>query len=376
MAESKKTKKADLCESRVSELQQLLEVIERAKHMWQTTFDAIRDPVVIISENFTIERANLATSIVAGMDIKELVGKKCYKAFAGRNKICEGCPLTRAVENNMPASSKLGNQIVKRDYEASAYPYPGGTAKSIAAVLHYRDITEEKRLQQELIQQEKMAAIGMLAGGVAHEINNPLGGILAFTQLIMRELKPDDPIRKDMEEIERAAVRCKKIVADLLDFSRLSSGREKQLLDVNLLIEKIVPFIKSELKSYNIHLKLELSKGLPSIHGDANRLQQVFLNLLTNACHAMPKGGVLTVKTYSEDKAVFAVVEDSGHGIAKENIPRIFDPFFTTKAPGKGTGLGLSISYRIIKEHEATIRVESEINKGTKFIIKFPGRLL
>lgn len=358
---------------KVNDLERLLEVIERAKKMWQATFDAIRDPVAIISENFDIERANLTTSSVADCDIKELVGKKCYRVFAGRTKMCDGCPLPQAIEENRPAISKLGNQIHKKDFEASAYPYPGGTARSHAAVLHYRDITEEKRLQQEVIQQEKMAAIGMLAGGVAHEINNPLGGILAFTQLIKRELKDEDPMKADLDEVEKAAVRCKKIVADLLDFSRSSSGHEKQWVDINLLIEKIVPFIKAEIKSLNVSLKLELKEDLPAVYGSANRIQQVILNLLTNACQAMSKGGTITVKTFKEGTSLCIEVEDTGSGILKEHLNKIFDPFFTTKAPGKGTGLGLSISYRIVREHDGVIEVESREKKGTKFTIKLPA---
>jgi two-component system NtrC family sensor kinase len=302
-----------------------------------------------------------------------MVGKKCYKVFADRNKICDGCPLLASIDSNQSGSSKIGNQIRRRNYSVSAYPYPGGEVRSKAAVLHYRDITEEKRLQQELIQQEKMAAIGMLAGGVAHEINNPLGGILAFTQLIMRDMGDDNPVKGDLAEIERAAIRCKKIVADLLDFSRVSAGKEGQWLEVNALIEKIVPFIKAELKSYNVNLSMELKDALPKVYGDANKLQQVFLNLLTNACQSMPKGGDLKVMTFSEGKNVCVQVEDSGHGIPKELINRIFDPFFTTKAPGKGTGLGLSISYRIIKEHEGSIDVESSENKGSRFIVKLPA---
>jgi len=360
-------------EQSFNELQRLLEVIERAKEMWQATFDAINDPVIIINENFDIERANISTARAVNANIREIIGKKCYKVFALRSNICEGCPLISSIEENKTVLSKLGNQIAKRTYEACAYPYPAGLVKSRAAVIHYRDITEETRLQQELIQQEKMAAIGMLAGGVAHEINNPLGGILAFTQLIMRDLDKGNSIRTDLEEVEKAAIRCKKIVSDLLDFSRSSSGQDNKDVEINALIEKIVPFIKAEIKSYNVNLKLELGSGLPYVHGNANKLQQVFLNLLTNACQSMNKGGDLAVKTFEENGHVCVSVEDSGCGIPKEHLTRIFDPFFTTKPPGKGTGLGLSVSYRIIKEHDGIIDVESAEGAGTKFIVRMPA---
>ncbi len=358
--------------ARVKELEQLLSVIERGKQMWQSTFDAIRDPVVIINDNFDIERANLSTAHVCNNEIRDLIGKKCYKIFAGRKTVCDGCPLIDSLESNKPSISNLNNQIHRRDYEVSAYPYPGGEAKSSAAVLHYRDITEEKRLQQEVIQQEKMAAIGMLAGGVAHEINNPLGGILAFTQLMLRDVEDNDSVKCDLQEIERAALRCKKIVADLLDFSRVSSEKEKRLIDVNVLIEKLVPFIKVELKSMNVDLHLDLDSSIPKVYGNASKLQQVFLNLMTNACHSMEKGGDLGIRTYSRKKYVCVEVDDKGCGISKENISKIFDPFFTTKDPGKGTGLGLSVSYQIVREHEGIIEVESEKGRGSKFTACFP----
>ncbi len=356
-----------------ADLRTLLPVIERAKRMWQATFDAIAEPVTIVSEDFIIERANVTAAKLAGIDIKDLVGKTCYKVFAGRTKMCDDCPLHESIKQKVTQVSKLGNPIHRREFETSAFPLQPEDSKKRLSVVHYRDITEEKRLQQELVQNEKMAAIGMLAGGVAHEINNPLGGILAFTQLLLRDMKDDSPIKGDLEEIERAAMRCKKIVADLLDFSRASSGKEHMWLDINSLIEKVVPFLKSELKSYNVELQLDLTDGLPFIDGNANRLQQVFLNLLTNGCQAMPKGGVLCVRTYAAGRHVFVEVKDTGYGIANEHMQKIFDPFFTTKAPGKGTGLGLSICYRIINEHNGTIEVESEPEEWTKFVVKLPA---
>lgn len=359
---------------KIVELERLVDLLSRGKYLWESTFDAIQDPVSVLDRQYRIQRANLAMAARAGIDIRELVGQRCYEVFAHRKQPCQGCPAAEAIRRDWQAKSQLNHAIGAREYEVLAYPFPGAKGQEHALVMHYRDITEERRLQQELVQQEKMAAIGMLAGGVAHEINNPLGGILAFTQLLMREFQEGDAVRTDLEEIERAALRCKKIVQDLLDFSRVSSGREKTAVDIGPLIEKVFSFLRREFLSLNLRLHTEIATNLPPVFGDGNRLQQVFLNLLTNAAQAMLKGGTITIRVRHapEQRQILVEVIDNGVGIRRELLNKIFDPFFTTKGPGKGTGLGLSITYRIIREHNGTIQVESEEGKGTTFRIGLP----
>lgn len=375
-AKKKSSKPSELSrlKKELKEAKKLLKIISRGKYQWQATVDTISDPVMILTKKYEIVRANLTYAEVAKRDIRDLIGKKCYKTFAGRRSKCIGCPVADSLRRDKPYTSRLQHDIREHDYIVNAFPFKDEVDKTESIVLHYRDITEEKRLQQELIQQEKMAAIGMLAGGVAHEINNPLGGIIAFAQLIKRDLGEDDKVYPDILEIESAAMRCKKIVQDLLDFSRMSSGKQKQLLDVNPLIEKVTPFIKMELKSLNIIMETDFEYPLPEIYGDTNRLEQVFLNLLTNACHSMKKGGHLKIKTYYNKAASSVCIEvsDTGCGISKDELPKIFDPFFTTKRPGQGTGLGLSISYRIVREHGGKIDVKSKSGKGTTFTIFLP----
>lgn len=359
---------------KLAETENLMRVISRGKYQWQATFDAISDPVIIITRDSKIVRANLAAARIANKDIRNIIGKKCYVAFAGMRAKCHGCPLPAAFENKSIQSGSLEDGIRRCDYVVNAFPFVDEVDGALSVVVHYRDVTEEKRLQQELVQQEKMAAIGMLAGGVAHEINNPLGGIIAFAQLIKRELKEGEPLLSDIGEIESAALRCKKIVQDLLDFSRMSEGKKKQWIDVNPLIERAIPFIKMELRSLNIELKTEFKRNLPRVYGDANRLEQVFLNLLTNACHAMKKGGVLKVRTFSAEggAAICVEVADTGCGIARDVISKVFDPFYTTKRPGEGTGLGLSVSYRIVRDHGGNISVKSKLGKGSLFAVNLP----
>lgn len=362
----------DPLKARVAKLEELVEIISRGKYMWESTFDAITAPVQIVSKDYDIIRANLSLASIAEKDIAKIIGKKCYETFAGRDKPCEGCPLSDAIKEDKQAVCNIANHIGSREFEASAYPI--ASAGENMAVLYYRDITEKNRLEQELFHQEKMAAIGILAGGVAHEINNPLGGILAFVQLMKRDASGNEPLCKDLCEIENAAVRCKKIVSDLLEFSRMSKDRKVKDVDINLMIEKLFPFIQREIRSLNVELIFDAAANLPPITGIPDRLQQVFLNLMTNAIHAMSKGGKLTIgtKVNRDRTAVEIIVRDTGHGIPPEIRHKIFDPFFTTKQPGKGTGLGLSISYRIVKEHGGKISYRDVGSGGTEFIIELP----
>lgn len=358
---------------RAKKLEELVAIISRGKYMWESTFDAITAPVQIVSRDYDVARANLMFAKVAGKDITAVIGKKCYDVFAGRTSPCGACPLSHALDHGEQTSSDIMNLINQREFVANAYPLGSGAPDS--TVIHYHDITEEKRLNREVIQQEKMVAIGMLAGGVAHEINNPLGGILAFAQLMKRDAKGNATLLADLDEIERAAIRCKKIVADLLEFSRVSKDRERQLVDLNTIIEKIFPFIQGEIRSLNVELVFDGAANLPQVVGIPDRLQQVFLNLMTNACHAMPKGGRLSVKTLrgKNGKTVEVKVRDTGGGISKEIRDKVFDPFFTTKDPGKGTGLGLSISYRIVKEHGGEIMFGDTKGGGTEFTVELPA---
>lgn len=379
----KKTKPRDITHlskklaERVEKLERLVEIISKGKYQWEATFDAITEPVQIVTSDFRIERANISLAEVGGKHITDVVGNHCYEVFAGRKSVCDGCPLKQAVKQDAPHSQQLCDRIKGRQYVAHAYPYVLGGKGADSAVMYYRDITEECRLQQEAVQQEKMAAIGLLAGGIAHEINNPLGGILAFAQLLMRDAKDNDVLYNDLKEIEDAAVRCKKIVSDLLDFSRVSKERDNCMVNVNELLDRVFPFIRGDLQSLNVQLDFKPAQKLPDVKVNPDRLQQVFLNLLTNALHAMPKGGKLNVETAVDPcRRVIVKISDTGVGIPPEDLPRIFEPFFTTKSPSKGTGLGLSIAYRIVREHGGNIEVRSEVDRGTTFTISLPGEKL
>ncbi len=238
-----------------------------------------------------------------------------------------------------------------------------------------RQIRERKQLEAAVRQSEKMAAIGQLAGGVAHEINNPLGVILGFAQSVVKRIPSGDNMELPLKSIEREAMRCKQLVQDLLTFSRIGKI-EKESMDVHSMIDSSLSLIRAQSKVRDVSLEKGFAPELPKILANANQLQQVIVNLCSNAMDAMPRGGTLTVKTRQKksggQEGVEIEIQDTGTGIPEEIRSRIFEPFFTTKEAGKGTGLGLSLVYEIIQKHGGQISVESDMGKGTRFLIFLP----
>jgi len=236
------------------------------------------------------------------------------------------------------------------------------------------DITERVDLETQLSQSDKLSSIGLLAAGVAHEVNTPLAVISSYTQMLSKQLQGDPQKASLLEKITRQTFRASEIVNNLLNFSR-TSGTEFTEVDVNRIIHDTLALLEHQFKTSKIQVQDELAAHLPPISGNAGRLQQVFLNLFLNAKDAMANGGTLRIAT-SNGEGVSVVVSDTGSGIAQEHIQRIYDPFFTTKASRegqpRGTGLGLSVSYGIIQEHAGKIRVESRPGEGTTFYLDFP----
>jgi two-component system NtrC family sensor kinase len=360
-------------EKKVHELEVLLATISQGKYMWESTFDAIADPVLIVGLSYKIVRANRTAASAANTDVRSLIGTICYESLAGRKEPCEGCPLERSLALGKQAADLGEFPKNRRMYTAHAYALKleGQPEQS---VVHYRDVTEERALQGKLVQSEKLAAIGTLAGGVAHEINNPLGGILAFTQLIMRDLASDHASQKDLKEIQDAVLRCKSIVQDLLDFSRQRHHDAMEVVNLNEVLQKIQPLMRVQTKAARIQIQFDLADDIPFLWGSSHKLQQVFINLVTNAYQAISEQGEVLVRTYfdREHGKICAEISDNGAGISPEHLSKVFDPYFTTKAQGEGTGLGLSITYGIVREHEGTIDVESQLGAGTKFCLRFP----
>jgi signal transduction histidine kinase len=226
--------------------------------------------------------------------------------------------------------------------------------------------------QDQLVQSEKLASLGQLAAGVAHELNNPLGTILLYSDILLKDVGPESPYRADLEVIVNETKRCKGIVAALLEFARQNQV-VAQPVDLNPLIRNVVEMSRVQYESRSIQIQLDLDPGLPTIQADQAQLQQVIVNLIENARDAMQSGGTVSIRTRNGPIGMVTLeVSDNGMGIAPENLSKLFTPFFTTKPIGIGTGLGLAIIYGIIKLHRGQINVRSELEKGTTFTINLP----
>ncbi len=242
---------------------------------------------------------------------------------------------------------------------------------SMAAAVAEREALLRQITQQQIGRSEQLASVGRLAAGVAHEINNPLTGVLAFADLLREKPNLDDQDRQDLDLIIRETKRAREIVRGLLDFAR-ETPSVKTRLSVNDVVRQTLKLLGKRDAFQSIIIVEDLADDLPPIDGDKNQLEQVFVNLALNACEAMPNGGTLLVSTSLENGAVVVRVTDTGAGIKPEHLDHVFEPFFTTKPVGKGTGLGLSVSYGIVQQHGGTIEVESEEGKGTTFTVRLP----
>jgi PAS domain S-box-containing protein len=267
---------------------------------------------------------------------------------------------------------RLQHQGKSLTLNVSITPLVSKSNERIGRLLLFDDVTQRERLEEQMSQTEKLTSLGILAAGVAHEVNTPLAVISNYIQMLAKQMPEGDPRQSIIDKIVKQTFRASEIVNNLLNFSRTGAA-EAADIDVNRVVEETLSLVAHPLKTSHIQVVKQLGEPLPPVRGSANKLQQVFLNLFLNARDAMPGGGMLEVRTMAHNGSVEIEVADTGAGIAREHIHRIFDPFFTTKANGRGTGLGLSVSYGIIKEHAGKIDVRSSPGKGTSFHVEFPA---
>ena len=253
----------------------------------------------------------------------------------------------------------------------SGVPLVGRDGQVLGRLLIFNDLTERVNLEDQLVQAEKLSSIGLLAAGVAHEVNTPLAVIASQAQMLARQESPEDPRARTLDKIIKQAFRASEIVNHLLKFSRVS-GSEYSNLELNKVVRETLSLVDPMLRGGKISVNTQFGPSLPLVYANFGRLQQVFMNLILNARDAMPSGGELTIATSSEDSSVRVEISDNGVGIPPEHLKRIFDPFFTTKAIGGGTGLGLAVTYGIIREHLGKIEVQSVVGRGTSFRVEFP----
>jgi PAS domain S-box-containing protein len=282
--------------------------------------------------------------------------------------------LTRSQEEQVTGiyKQRLQHQGKSLTMNVSITPLVSKSGERIGRLLLFDDVTQREHMEEQMSQTEKLTSLGLLAAGVAHEVNTPLAVISNYIQMLAKQMPEEDPRHSIIEKIVKQTFRASEIVNNLLNFSRTGAG-EVANVDVNKVVEETLSLVAHPMKTSQIRVVKRLDDSLPSVRGSANKLQQVFLNLFLNARDAMPGGGMLEVKTLAHNGSVEIEIVDTGGGIPREHIHKIFDPFFTTKATGRGTGLGLSVSYGIIKEHAGKIDVRSTPGKGTSFHVEFPA---
>jgi two-component system, NtrC family, sensor kinase len=265
-------------------------------------------------------------------------------------------------------NTRAGRHLV---VNASIAPLVGKSGDRLGRLILLDDITQRVRMEDQLVQTEKLTSLGLLAAGVAHEVNTPLAVISNYIQMLAKQIPADDPRQKTIERIVKQTFRASEIVNNLLNFSRTGAAEFVEV-DINSVLEETLTLVQHPFKTAQVNVIKNYNDGLPPVLGSITRLQQVFLNLFMNARDSMPQGGMLEVRTGAHNGSVEIEVTDTGSGISAEHLQRIFDPFFTTKATGRGTGLGLSVSYGIIKEHAGKVDVRSTPGKGTSFRLEFP----
>lgn len=333
---------------------------------WESTFDGIKDPIAILNSKFEIVRSNRHFS-------GRSLAHRCYQSFQSVDKICENCPVEKVVQTGQEnkATIKRGNRF----FEVYSYPIKSNhSSVSMTLINHYVDVTENRELQSRVVQTEKMAAIGFLAGHIAHELNNPLTGIRSLSQILLTEVEESSQIHSDLLEIEKAAGRSQKIIENLLQFAKGNTQGREQNISLNELVRKTLPMLKVSFREHRTEIELSSIESMVSV--EPHLMQQVIFNLINNACQAMTDVGTLKVQTneveFENKKYVQLVVQDTGEGIPTDKLESIFEPFFTTKKVGEGTGLGLSMSRNIVRQFKGDIFVWSEVGTGSKFTVRLP----
>jgi len=353
---------------------ELFASLERAKAHWEGTFDSIADPILISDDRYRVLRINRAAARVLDLPLRRAAGRICHKALLGSD---QPCPWHDALVRGVPVSTDRYIPHLKRWFCFSAFPFQGRQGRGVGVVHVLRDVTEERELRQQMLQAQKLSALGELVAGVAHELNNPLTGILGFSHLLLRK-GPDAHVREDLEKIANEARRAARIVRNLSAFARRPAhpGLVRRSVDVGAILGKTIELRAYQLRVQGIEVEVQVADDLPRTAADPDELQQVFLNLINNAEQAMagqksPKR--LTLRGFRrENGAIGLEFRDTGPGLPDELRDRIFDPFFTTKESGRGTGLGLSVCYGIIRGHGGTIAASGNPDGGAVLTIELP----
>lgn len=319
---------------------------------WEKVFDRALDPIAIVTQDYQLLRSNDHFG-----DFR--TRQKCFELFAKRQLPCENCPISK--QNQKTSEVIIGD----RTHQVFSYPVDGDSP----VYLHrYVDITEKQKRHVLFLQNEKLSSIGQIAELMAHEIYNPLAGILALVEILLSDKKITESVRSDLLEIQKAAVRAQKVIENLQDFV----SRESEVVSITLdeIIDKTLPLLKMKWRSYK--LQMSLAAKTKKIKVQPQLISQVVYNLIQNACQAMVPGKILTLKTFETENFVQLQVIDQGEGIPDTVKPYLFKPFFTTKPTGEGTGLGLSLSKQFVERFGGQLSFQSEMGQGTTFTMELP----
>jgi PAS domain S-box-containing protein len=359
----------------ITEWEQLGEEVRRTERHLISVVECANDLVISLDSDGRIVTWNRAAESTSGLKTEQVKGQSLLSLCAAGQRPVMAEMLRRlargeSVQNTEVNLLTASGQEVPIAWNCSPMWDDAGKVGGIVAV--GRDLTERRRLEAQLSHSIKMASLGVMAGGIAHEVRNPLGIISASAQLLL-ECPDDARLRSQgLEKIYAATQRASLIIENLLKFARPQDGREKET-DIHAVLEETLALLAHQMILQKVTLKKAFQQ-LPRIYANPELLQQVFTNLILNACNAMPQGGTLTVATQaSGQEEILVRFGDTGHGIPQEHLPMIFDPFFTTMPVGKGTGLGLSICYSIISQHQGTIEVESQVGQGSTFTVRLPA---
>lgn len=361
-------------------VEQRTEDLKKSEEKYRSLVESAEDFIFTVDSEGVFQSMNSFTANFFGGRPEEFIGRKISALFAEEVSARQFEVVRQVYKVGRSVRNEFEVEIADHRIWLSANFMPLKDEEgAVSAVLCIaRDITENKNLERQLISTERLASMGTLAAGVAHEVNNPLGVILGFCDLLLRKTDHGSQAYEDLKTIERQGLHCKQVVENLLSFARLGEGKS-EAADLNECVQDIIKVVKHTLEMHDIDLTLSLSENTPHVRGDPRKLQQVFLNLINNAISSMPAGGTLRIRTSSDRSASRGIVQfqDDGIGIREEDKDRIFEPFFTTKPEGEGTGLGLFVSYGIISKYGGTIDFKSNRGpgqrpSGTTFTIKLP----
>jgi len=359
----------------ITERERLGQEIQRAQQHLASVVECANDLVVSLDPEARILTWNQAAERVSGLGAEQARGQSLLSLCVEEHRAVMSAMLQRLMRGEKVQSTEV--DLLRSDGQQVPIAWSCSSMRDDAAdwtgiVAVGRDLTERRHLEAQLFHSAKMASLGVMAGGIAHEVRNPLGIISAAAQLLLE--RPDDAqLRSEcVDKIYAATQRASLIIESLMRFARPQKGPMQQV-DLGATLEDTLQLMGNQLTVQSVVLAREIEGDLPKVRGHAGLLQQVFSNMILNACNAMPAGGTLTVACRpAETGAVEIRFSDTGRGIAADDLPQIFDPFFTTMPVGKGTGLGLSISYSIIREHGGSIEVDSQVGRGASFAIRLP----